>query len=303
MATPLTYDQLVAALKTEGLTVQLWPGSRDRCRCHSGSHDKGIGPTGRQWGPVNGVMVHITAGTATGLDRYIANVLLDDPSLPCKVQMTVKPDGTVVVLSAGRCNHAGKIGSGAIAASVADSWPTGGWTDKRGSQVDGNAHYYGIENIATSQMTAAQRDASVRICAAISRAHGWTGQGTCGHGEASSERGYSDPGLDMGAFRRDVMARVKAGAAGKPTNLPNKPTTTKTTTQGDTTMAITDADAQKIAAAILGSKLGRQNITVAQALQNLANAPTLATTITGTGLSASQVLAQLKAAVDKGQVL
>ena len=46
MATPMTPAQMLKALRAEGVTIKEWSGWRDRCRCHSGSHEKGIGPTG-----------------------------------------------------------------------------------------------------------------------------------------------------------------------------------------------------------------------------------------------------------------
>lgn len=54
----------------------------------------------------------------------------------------------------------------------------------------------------------------VGVAHELSRLAGRTGRGTIGHGEASDRRGYGDPNVDMGRFRRDVITRVKAGASG-----------------------------------------------------------------------------------------
>lgn len=228
MAAPLSTTQLRTALIAEGLTVVEYVGWRDRCRCHTGSHQAG-GATVRPWGPINGVTVHITAGGLGGrsVDRYIADIINGDPNTPCKAQFITDPAGTVWLNSAGRCNHAGTIGSAAVTAMRNASFSLSGSQNLRGHDVDGNTLCYGIENIAATSMTDAQRRASIGICAAICRAYGWTGQEVHGHGEASDQRSFSDPNLDMGAFRRDVMARVTSGPSGwnpVPTPTPKEPT-------------------------------------------------------------------------------
>ncbi len=54
MATPLSPDTLIAALKAEGITVVEHPGWRSNNRNSKGS-----------WGPVNGVVIHHTVTTGT----------------------------------------------------------------------------------------------------------------------------------------------------------------------------------------------------------------------------------------------
>ena len=46
--------------------------------------------------------------------------------------------------------------------------------------------------------------AGIKATAAILHALGLPGAAVIGHGEASDQRDWSDPGLDMGAVRRDV---------------------------------------------------------------------------------------------------
>ena len=228
MSKPLTPTQLLAALKAEGLTVREYSGWRDRCRCHAGSHERGQRPTGRGWGSVHGTVVHITAGNlgSRSVETYIRDIINGDPNVPTKSQFVVAPDGTVWLNSAGRCNHAGQIGTRARDGILAgDFSTTSSYDDRRGASVDGNSITYGIENIAASKMTDAQREASVRICAAIARAFGWDGRESIGHGEISSARGKADPNLHMGDFRRDVMARVGKAVPGTPApSVPPKPT-------------------------------------------------------------------------------
>lgn len=217
-----TYDEILRALKAEGLRVVEVAGARDRCRCHatsrypSGKHSAGGSPV-RSFAPTGDVMVHITAGALGGRTplRYIADIINGDPATPFKSQFVTDPDGVVYVNGVGRANHAGNVSSSSISASRAQALSTQGYVGTmRGHDADGNTVWYGIENIAAQSMTTAQYDASVRICAAMARLSSRSGRGSIGHGEASDQRSYGDPNLDMGRFRRDVIARVKAGPSG-----------------------------------------------------------------------------------------
>ena len=89
MATPLTPDQFVNALRAEGLrvvTVGEW-------RTHNRNHK---GP----WGPVHGVLMHHTAGGSSGAVDYCYDGSSDLPGPLC--QGVITKDGTVHVISAGR---------------------------------------------------------------------------------------------------------------------------------------------------------------------------------------------------------
>lgn len=215
MATPLTPSALKAVYVAEGIVVREYPNWRDRCRCHTGSHEKGIGWAGRAWGTLNGQVNHITAGDLGGrtVEQYIAAAILGDPNIPCKVQSVIAPNGDLWLVSAGRSNHAGLVGSNVQAHLVAADFSTSDDYDDRfrGGSADGNAFTIGYEVITSKTMTAAARATLVKANAAVARKLGWTGQESVGHGEISSARYFVDPGLNMGQFRRDVMARVKAG--------------------------------------------------------------------------------------------
>ncbi len=218
-----SYDAILDALRAEGLKVVEVPGARARCRCHSGPH-KTTGPLARSFSPTGDVMVHITAGDrgARSALQYIADIINGDPNVPMKSQFVTDYDGTVYLNSTGRCNHAGRCGSAAVSKSRAQALPTSGYTaGYRGSDADGNTVWYGIENIAARSMTAAQRESSVRICAAMGRLHRRDGLGTIGHGEASNQRSYADPNLDMGQFRRDVAARIKNSTTNQEDDMPS----------------------------------------------------------------------------------
>lgn len=216
MANPLSYDQILAAFRWAGINYREYTGSRDRCRCHSGSHAAG-GPLVRAWGPNVGTLVHITAGDlgSRTVEQYIRDIINGDPEVPFKAQFVVAPDGTVWINGVGRANHDGSMSNAAYAALRDGTFSLTGSQNLRGSDVTGNSFVYGIENINSGPPNAAQRNASVRICAAISHAQGWNGRDCAGHGEVASDRSFSDPGMDMGAFRRDVMAFVA-----NPTNSP-----------------------------------------------------------------------------------
>lgn len=216
MANPLTYDQIINAFKWAGINYKEYPGSRDRCRCHNGPHSAG-GATSRPFSP-EGTLVHITAGNlgSRTVEKYILDIINSDPNIPFKAQFIVAPDGTVWINGVGRANHDGSMSAAALEALKNATWSLTGYDDKRGSGLTGNTYAYGIENINAGPPNAAQRDSSVRIVAAIAKAMGRSGRNTAGHGEVASDRAYADPGMDMGAFRRDVMAFVSKGATNNP---------------------------------------------------------------------------------------
>lgn len=230
MSKPMTAAETLAAFKAEGLSIVEYSGWKTRCRCcpDDVAH-RPNGPYIRGWGDVDGQLAHITAGALGGrsVEKYIRDIINGDPNTPCKSQTVIAPDGRVYLNSTGRCNHAGKVGSSVRGHMRAADFSTSDDFDNRftGGSADGNSFTYGDEVIAASKMNAAQYDALVRVHAARARHHGWNGRQSVGHGEVSNQRGKGDPNLDMGSFRRDVMARLKSGAtaAPKPTPPPVAP--------------------------------------------------------------------------------
>lgn len=202
MAKPLTAQQQLNAIRAEGCRVAEYTGWRDRGMSRAAS---------KGWAP-QGVVIHHTAGGlgARTAQQYIRDILVSDRAVPDKCNVAIAPDGTVWMVAAGRANHMLYYSQRARDMAVAGTWPTSGSTNARGSLQNGNSWTYGVECIAAGVPNAAQRDAAVRWAAALCRAHGWSGGEVFGHGEAAYDRGFSDPGWDMGAFRRDVMARLKA---------------------------------------------------------------------------------------------
>ena len=213
-----TPSQLLAAAKATGFPVVEMSGWRGRCRCHSGSHERAVGYTGRRFGPWHGITIHQTAGprlTGQRAVEYVRNILIGgNGHVPGPLsQYGIGGDGTIYMIAAGRSNHIGRISQAGLTAMRSALFSLSGNHNLRGSGVDGNVHTIGFEllmNGSTLRDTATdpQRTSAVRLAAELSRIAGWSGRETHGHGEVSIDRSFTDPGYDMGRFRRDVMARV-----------------------------------------------------------------------------------------------
>ncbi|RLU83918.1 N-acetylmuramoyl-L-alanine amidase [Streptomyces griseocarneus] len=206
MANPLTADELVTALRAEGVTVVETPGWRDHNRDHKGP-----------WGPVNGVVVHhtVTRGTDSSIELcYDGYDELPGPLCHGVIDKT----GTVHLVGNGRTNHAGR-GDGDVLRAVVDETALPAPTN---DDTDGNTHFYGFECInmgdGDDPWPAAQLEAIARASAAICRAHGWTSGSVIGHKEWTS--GKTDPvGFTMDDMRERVAARLGSAPAG-----PDEPT-------------------------------------------------------------------------------
>lgn len=223
-----TPDQILAALKGAGLDVYQMPGWRGRCRCHAGSHETKTKPTGRAWYGPKGITWHHTAGpmlSGQAAIYYTARILVaGNGAVPGPLCMGgIDADGRILLVSAGRANHIGYISQKAASAITNATWPTSGYTDWRGAGVDGNAFTYGWEILAPMTPNGKQIDAAVRATAALNKLCGLSARSTHGHGEASNQRSYVDPNLDMGAIRRRVGASMSATV----TSSVSKPATVK----------------------------------------------------------------------------
>jgi hypothetical protein len=234
MATPLTADRMLVALRAEGVHVVEHPGWRTHDRTGHGA-----------WGPVHGVIIHHTGGTAPSDGEIVWSGRSDLPG-PCAHAYLAK-GGTLTLTSAGRANHAGggdgNVLTAVINESYADRPPAPHQHEGSAGAVDGNAHFYGLEcsNLGTSKdpWPPAQYDQAVRWAAAICRAHGWSEKSVIGHKEWSDWK--PDPTFDMPTFRAAVAARLAHPAEW----TPGTPQTT-TPPQEDTDMALTDADSKKV---------------------------------------------------------
>lgn len=197
MATPLSADRLVKALRAEGVKVKEHRSWRTHNRNHKGS-----------WGGVNGVVIHHTAGVGAGLPDYCYNGTADLPGPVCHAFVSKK--GTVYLVGHGRANHAGGFAQNAHNAVVSESKKHP--RPDASEPVDGNTHYYGIEieNLGNGDdpYPKAQYEQAVRWAAAICRAHKWTADSVIGHKEGTRRK--IDPSFSMATFRSDVAARLKS---------------------------------------------------------------------------------------------
>lgn len=222
MATPLTNDRMLAALRGAGIKLHEYSGWRTHNRNHKGS-----------WGGVNGIVIHHTAGSnSLSLCR---NGRAGLPGPLCHVH--IAKDGTVTLLSNGRANHAGTFARNAHDAVVAES--TTHPRPDSSEPIDGNSHYYGaeVENLGNGSdwYPDAQYWATVRWAAAICAAHGWSEHSVIGHKEGTRRKidpkgpvsSAGGPDFSMNQFRRDV-ASVLTG------------------NDSEDDMPLTDADVRKI---------------------------------------------------------
>lgn len=223
MATPMTPDQLVNALRAEGcrvVTVGEW-------RTHNRNH-KGA------WGPINGSMLHHTVSRGDAASVQLCyNGYEGLPGPLCQVVIT--KDGTVHVISAGRANHAGGGDPNVLQAVIDERYITRPPVPQRGNSngVDGNSHFYGAECVnmgdGVDPWPAAQVEAMVRFGAAISRNYGWSEKSVIGHKEWSSDkndpRGPGDT-VAMPVLRERIKERLSHPASWNPG------TTGPTTPQG-----------------------------------------------------------------------
>ena len=205
MATPLSADKMLAALKKEGVRVSEHSGWRTHNREGHGA-----------WGPVNGIIVHHTAGadSSAGLS-LVYNGRSDLPGPLAHAYLS--KSGTVTLTGNGRANHAG-LGDSNILATVIDEAYTATTALKpRLNNTDGNARFYGIEiaNLGNGKdpYPKAQYDAAVKWAAAICRAHGWSEKSVIGHKEWTNQK--IDPSFSMTTFRADVRKQL-AGTYDKP---------------------------------------------------------------------------------------
>lgn len=218
MATPMTADQLLKALKAEGLKVSEHAGWRTHNRNSKGA-----------WGPVNGVMIHHTGGTAPSDGNIVWSGRSDLPG-PCAHGYLAK-SGLVTLVGNGRANHAGTGDPAVLAAVAAENYvtapPATHFHEGESGGADGNSHFYGLEmsNLGTTKdpYPTAQYQAAVRWAAAHCRFHKWSAKSAIGHKEWSDWK--PDPIFSMPKFRLDVAACLKlpAGQWATPPTPPAKP--------------------------------------------------------------------------------
>lgn len=269
MATPMTADQFVAALKAEGVHVTEHPGWRTHNRNKVGA-----------WGPANGCVIHHTGGTAPSDADTVWSGRTGLPGPLCHTYLA--KTGVAEMIGNGRTNHAGG-GDPAVLAAVVNETPLPKPRYGEGDQgaADGNSHFYGLEisNLGTDKDTYPdkQYDAAVRWAAAICRFHKWSEKSVLGHKEWSNQK--VDPSFSMLIFRVHVADRL-AHEAGW------------TQPQGGPVAALTDAEIQKIVLAIWTYK--NPNLDKIDMRQRLVNASEAKPTPIDYAKLAAELIAQLK---------
>ncbi|MHA4776081.1 peptidoglycan recognition protein family protein [Streptomyces sp. MSC1_001] len=229
MATPMTADQWLAALRAEGVTdIVEMPGWRTHNRNSRGP-----------WGDVHATMVHHTAGEGSGLADYCYRGNADLPGPVCHDFLA--RTGRLYLVGNGRTNHAGKVARNAYEAVLNEEndHPTPG-----PDELDGNAVSYGLEvensGAAGRAWPAIQYDVAVRVQAARCRFHGWSANSVWAHKEATKRKPL-DPRIPMDTFRADVAERLRHPASWSPGDPDEE----------DPDMALTDADIDRIALRVL----------------------------------------------------
>lgn len=232
MATPMTADQLVAALRAEGVQYVEYRSWRTHNRNHKG-----------RFGPVHGLYIHHTAGVS----KSMADTCYDGyDTLPGPVcHGMLAKTARVYLVGNGRANHAGGIAQNAFDA-VVDEESVHPRPDVA-EPIDGNVHFYGLEienrGDGKDPYPAAQYDQAVRWAAAHCRFHGWSADSVIGHREATRRK--VDPTFSMTQFRADVAERLRHPASWSPGD-----TTTPPTKPEEPTMALTQAEYAKIALSV-----------------------------------------------------
>ncbi len=234
MATPLTADRLVAALRAEGVKVVEHPGWRGHHRNHKGP-----------WGPVHGVMIHhtVTGPKVNGVPICFTGYA-QLPGPLC--HGVIRRNGEVHLISDGRANHAGGGDPSVLAAVIDERYndrpPAPHQHDGSAGAVDGNRSFYGFEceNLGDGRdpWPAAQVEAIVRASAAINRAHGWGAKSVIGHSEWSDWK--SDPRgpdnvVSMPGLRTRIADRLAHPASWTPGASIPKPPAPKPPTEDDMT--------------------------------------------------------------------
>nr|WSY49470.1 N-acetylmuramoyl-L-alanine amidase [Streptomyces sp. NBC_00886] len=210
MATPLSAEKTLTALKAEGLSVHEHSGWRTHNRDSA---------TGKTFGPVIGVLIHHTAGHG---DKELCYKGRSDLPGPLCHSWLGKTAG-LWMIGHGRANHAGAVDLDVLNALRAEKrLPHDDQAD-----ADGNDCLYGleIENLGNGKdpYPDAQYHQAVLWAAALCRAHGWSEKAVAGHKEV--QPGKVDPSFDMDDFRADVKKQlaVTKTAPGKPTGSAGKP--------------------------------------------------------------------------------
>lgn len=237
--TPMTPAQWLAAQRAEGVDIREYQSWKSHGRDSA---------TGRTFGPVNGVVIHHTAGTNSLALCYNGTSGLPGPLCHTHLSKTAVAN----MLSVRRANHAGSFAQNAFDAMVAES-SVHPYPDSS-EPVDANDRTYGLEienqGSGTDRYPWKQYVAAVKWATAICRFHDWTENSVIGHKEGTRRK--IDPkgpvqGPDgktfeftMNRFRADVKAALALPAGQWPG-----------TAQEEEEVALSAEDIDKVAKRVL----------------------------------------------------
>ncbi|QNR51973.1 hypothetical protein phiRKBJ001_31 [Streptomyces phage phiRKBJ001] len=194
MATPLSADTILTVLRAEGIEVFEHSGWK--------THNRDAA-TGKTFGPVNGVLIHHTAGHNDKEYCFNGSSALPGPLCHSWLGKTAG----LWMIGHGRANHAGLVDGDVLNALIAESSPL---PKDDYANVDGNDRLYGLEmeNLGDGKdpWPQEQYEIAVKWAAAICRKHGWTERSVAGHKEM--QPGKIDPTFDMDDFRQAVKVQL-----------------------------------------------------------------------------------------------
>jgi hypothetical protein len=250
MAKAMTAPQTRAQLRKWKVPFKEYPGWDSRGR-----------PGGLT--DVYGILEHHTGGGSASPSylKFLFVTGRPEEGIPgplCNV--ATAPDGVLHLGAIGRANHAGSGSQSTMDHVKAEDYSGLSVEIKPGPDgVNGNPHYYGNEIIFTgaAAMTDAAYQTALRHAASICDFYGWSALSVIGHREHTRRK--DDPGkTPMNKFRTDLAMVLRTGPnvtfVGKTPKAPANSTPTPPTE--DPPMAISDADAQKIADAVWAKILG-----------------------------------------------
>lgn len=175
--TPLSANEYLAAMRAEGLDVAGYGNWRTHGRQEA---------TGKTFGPVNGLVIHHTAGRNSLALCYNGTSSLPGPL--CHNHLA--KNGRHSILSVERANHAGTFARNAHNAVLAETSPHP--RPDAAEPIDGNDHYYGleIENLGDGNDTYPWKQyvAAVKWATAICRKMGWKADSAIGHKEGTRRK-------------------------------------------------------------------------------------------------------------------
>lgn len=231
MATPMTPDQWLKALRDEGVTdIVEMAGWRTNNRNHI-----------KPFTSVHSTMIHHTAGEGSGLPRLLFDGRADLPGPLCHDYLT--RTGRLYLVGNGRANHAGTVARNAYNAVLNESsvHPK----PDAAEPLDGNSLSYGLEvensGSADRDWPAEQYDVAVRVQAARCRFHGWSADSVWAHKEATRRKPV-DPRIPMDPFRADVAERLRHPASWNPGGAESPE---------EDDVALSSSDIEKVADAVI----------------------------------------------------